>query len=280
MRGGNTNLELWQHCFRMGMSTVCRLCPSPNSWRECYPCRKRGSGGYAGSTNPRAGCGPEARAPRPGGRWAVICTPRRSTNPRAGCGPEARAPSAGGCWSVLSPPPTACHQSSGRMRAGGRWAVICTPRRSTNPRAGCGPEARAPSAGGCWSVLGPPPTACHQSSGRMRAGGPRSQRWRVLVGVRPTTDGLPPILGQDAGRRPALPAPAGVGRCSAHHRRPATNPRAGCGPEARAPSASGCWPMLGPPPTACHQSSGRMRAGGPRSQTVEGTLCRIGKTMR
>jgi hypothetical protein len=128
MRGGNTNLELWQHCFRMGMSTVCRLCPSPNSWRECYPCRKRGSGGYAGSTNPRAGCGP---------------------------------------------------------------------------------EARAPSASGCWSVLGPPPTACHQSSCRMRAGGPRSQRQRVLVGARPTTDGLPPILGQDAGRRPALPDSGG-----------------------------------------------------------------------
>jgi len=128
MRGGNTNLELWQHCFRMGMSTVCRLCPSPNSWRECYPCRKRGSGGYAGSTNPRAGCGP---------------------------------------------------------------------------------EARAPSAGRSWSLLGPPPTACHQSSGRMRAGGPRSQRQRVLVGARPTTDGLPPILGQDAGRRPALPDSGG-----------------------------------------------------------------------
>ena len=77
--------------------------------------------------------------------------------------------------------------------------------------------------------------AFHRYSGRMRAGGPRSQRQRVLVGARPTTDGLPPILGQDAGRRPALPAPAGVGRCSAHHRRPATNPRAGCGPEARAP---------------------------------------------
>jgi hypothetical protein len=149
----------------------------------------------------------------------------------------------------------------------------------------------------------------YQSSGRMRAGGPCSQRQRVLVVARPTNDGLPPILGQDAGRRPALPAPAGVGRCSAHQRRPATNPRAGCGPEARAPrlagrwavictpkrsadtrvgcgpearapSASGCWSVLGPPTTACHQSSGRMRAGGPRSQTVEGTLCRIGKTMR
>jgi len=257
MRGGNTNLELWQHCFRMGMSTVCRLCPSPNSWRECYPCRKRGSGGYAGSTNPRAGCGPEARAPRPGGRWAVICTPRRSTDTRAGCGPEARAPSAGGCWSVLGPPPTACHQSSCRMRAGG-------------PRS----QARRTLGGDMYTK------AFHRYSCRMRAGSPRSQRQRVLADARPTTDGLPPILGQDAGRKPALPAPAGVGRCSAHHRRPATNPRAGCGPEARAPSAGGCWSVLGPPPTACHQSSGRMRAGGPRSQTVEGTLCRIGKTMR
>jgi len=96
MRGGNTNLELWQHCFRMGMSTVCRLCPSPNSWRECYPCRKRGSGGYAGSTNPRAGCGPEARAPRPGGRWSVMCTPKRATDTRVARGLEARALRCGG----------------------------------------------------------------------------------------------------------------------------------------------------------------------------------------
>jgi hypothetical protein len=51
--------------------------------------------------------------------------------------------------------------------------------------------------------------AFHRYSGRMRAGGPRSQRQRVLVGARPTTDGLPPILGQDAGRRPALPDSGG-----------------------------------------------------------------------
>jgi len=247
MRGGNTNLELWQHCFRMGMSTVCRLCPSPNSWRECYPCRKRGSGGYAGSTNPRAGCGPEARAPRLAGRWAVICTPKRATDTRAGCGPAARALRPAGRWAVICTPRRAIDTRAARglaaraLRPAGRWAVICTPRRSTNPRAGCGPEARAPSAGRSWSLLGPPTTACHQSSGRMRAGGPRSQRQRVLVGARPTNDGLPPILGQDAGRR-----------------------------------------TLGGDmyTKAFHRYSGRMRAGGPRSQTVEGTLCRIGKTMR
>ncbi len=95
------------------------------SWNECYPRRKRGSEGYTGSTDTRAGCGPEARAPRPAGRWAVICTLKRSADTRVGCGPEARAP-----------------------RPAGRWAVICTPKRATDTRAARGPAARALRCGG------------------------------------------------------------------------------------------------------------------------------------